>query len=46
MLAPSETENWDVGTTTILTGVIVQIEGGGLELVCVSVGDCKVTQII
>lgn len=42
MLSPSKTENWDVHTTTILAGVIVQTDIGSWELACVSVGDCKV----
>ncbi len=35
-------ESWDVGTTTMLAGVIVPVRPNEWELVVVSVGDCKV----
>jgi len=35
-------DNWDVGTTTILAGIVIPVPEGDFGFVCVSVGDCKV----
>ena len=42
MSSPSDVENWDVGTTTMVAAVMVRTHNDLCELVCVSVGDCKV----
>eukprot|EP00026_Physarum_polycephalum_P000336 Phypoly_transcript_00336.p1 GENE.Phypoly_transcript_00336~~Phypoly_transcript_00336.p1 ORF type:complete len:1616 (-),score=256.83 Phypoly_transcript_00336:128-4975(-) len=41
MASPSEIENWDVGTTTMVAGVVVRTQRDAWEILCVSIGDCK-----
>jgi len=41
LVASNGIESWDVGTTTMLAAVVVQMGKDAWELVCISVGDCK-----